>query len=299
MSLPLFTGCAAAMITPFQNNGSIDSPALTRLIDMQICAGMDAIVLLGTTGEASTLTMKEREQVITLGIQQAGNTMPVIVGTGSNDTKRAIEYARQAKELGAHAQLCVTPYYNKATQLGLIKHFTAIAESSNLPMILYNVPSRTGMSISTDTLKTLSAHPGIIGIKEASGDLSFTADILQKTGGTLPIYSGNDDIIFPMMEQGAIGAISVVANMLPLQTRSITTACLNGCFVQAKAAQEALLPLIRLLFSQVNPIPIKAALADMGLIEDELRLPLTAMEEPHRSALLALMRQMHLCCKQA
>lgn len=294
MSVPLFTGCAAAMVTPFKKDHSVDSSALSRLIDLQLSAGMDALVLLGTTGEASTLSLQEREQIITLGVQQIGARMPVIVGTGSNDTRRAIEYAKQAKALGAQAQLCVTPYYNKATQRGLIKHFTSIADSSELPLILYNVPSRTGMTLSADTARTLCAHPGIIGIKEASGNLSLTADILQKTGGTLPVYSGNDDIILPMMAQGAVGAISVIANMLPAQTRAITSACLRGCYDQAKSAQEALLPLIRLLFSQVNPIPIKAALSAMGLIEDELRLPLTPMEEPYRSKLTDYLSAMGL-----
>lgn len=294
MPAPLFSGCAAAMITPFRKNGSIDTDALTRLIDMQIKAEMDAIVLLGTTGEASTLSMHEREQVITTGVLAAGKLMPVIVGTGSNDTRKAIEYARQAKSLGAAGQLSVTPYYNKSTQRGLIKHFIAIAENSDLPLMVYNVPSRTGMTISAETLKTLSAHPGIIGIKEASGDLSLTADIIHKTAGALPIYCGNDDIILPMMAQGAVGAISVIANMLPQQTRSITHACLSGCYDQAKSAQEALHPLIRMLFSQVNPIPIKAALSAMGLIEDELRLPLTPMEEPYRSKLTDYLSAMGL-----
>lgn len=294
MSVPLFTGCAAAMITPFHKDGSLDMQALVRLIDMQKLAGMDALVLLGTTGEASTLTMQEREVVISLGVERAGKSMPVIVGTGANDTRRAIEYARQAKALGANGQLCVTPYYNKSTQRGLIHHFTAIADSCDLPMILYNVPARTGMSISADTARTLCSHPGIVGIKEASGDLSQTADILYHTGGALPVYSGNDDVILPMMAQGAAGAISVIANMLPAQTRAITSACLKGCFDQAKAAQNVLLPLIRLLFSQVNPIPVKAALASMGLIEDALRLPLTPLEEPFRSKLLACMRSMKL-----
>ena len=294
MPAPLFTGCAAAMITPFRKDGFIDTDALARLIDMQINAGMDAIVLLGTTGEASTLTMQEREQIISLGVQKAQNTIPILIGTGSNDTRRAIEYAKQAKALGADGQLSVTPYYNKTTQYGLIRHFSAIADSVDLPLLLYNVPSRTGMRLEANTIKTLCEHPGIVGIKEASGDLSLSADILQKTDGAFPVYCGNDDVILPMMAQGASGAISVVANILPIQTRTITSASLSGCYDQARAAQQALLPLIRLLFSQVNPIPIKAALAAMGLIEDELRLPLTPMEEPHRTALLSLMRGMQL-----
>lgn len=294
MPSPLFTGCAAALVTPFCKDGTLDTKALLRLIVMQKNAGMDAIVLLGTTGEASTLSMQERERVISLGVEAIDDSMPVIVGTGSNDTHRAIEYARQAKALGADGQLCVTPYYNKSTQQGLIRHFATIAECCDLPMILYNVPSRTGMTLTPETAKTLTAHPRIVGLKEASGDVSLSARIMEATAGSLPIYAGNDDLILPLMAQGAQGAISVIANMLPVQTKAITQSCLSGCFSQAQDAQNTLLPLIHALFSQVNPIPIKAALYEMGLIEDALRLPLTPMEEPFRSKLISLMKEMHL-----
>lgn len=294
MPTPLFTGCAAALVTPFCKDGTLDEPALIHLIHRQRDAGMDALVLLGTTGEPSTLNMHERERIISLGLLHAGAHMPVIVGTGANDTRRAIEYARQAKTLGAAGQLCVTPYYNKATQDGLIRHYSSILDACALPMILYNVPSRTGMSITPDTLFALSTHPAIIGLKEASGNLSLSAEMLEATGHQLPLYAGNDDIILPLMAQGAVGAISVIANLLPEQTRAITHACLSGCYDEARSAQAALQPLIRALFTQVNPIPIKAALAAAGLIRENLRLPLTPLEEPHRKQLLSLMQQMSL-----
>lgn len=294
MTTPLFTGCAAALVTPFHQNGALDESALLRLLDMQLEANMDAIVLLGTTGEPSTLSFSERERILTLSMRHISGRFPVIVGTGSNNTQTAIQYARQAADLGADGQLTVTPYYNKATQDGLVKHYEAILESSPLPMILYNVPSRTGMGITPATLRRLTEHPLIAGLKEASGSLPLFSEFQEEAGEDFAIYSGNDDLILPLMAQGAIGAISVVANLLPLQTHAITTACLNGCPVEARCAQNTLLPLIRALFSQVNPIPIKAALSAMGLIEDSLRLPLSPMEEPHRSQLISVMKALHL-----
>lgn len=289
---PLFTGCATALVTPFLPGGALDEAALRRLIAMQADGGVDALVLLGTTGEPCALTMAEREKVITIGLEEAG--MPVIVGTGSNDTRKAIEYARQARALGAAGQLTVTPYYNKATQTGLLRHYGAILDSCDLPMILYNVPGRTGMGISAGTAEKLSAHPHVAGIKEASGDLALAGEILARTEGRLPLYCGNDDLILPLMAMGACGAISVCANVVPAQTRAITHACLSGCFEQARSAQQALTPLMRALFSQVNPIPVKAALAMMGVIREELRLPLTPMDEPHRGRLHDTLREMAL-----
>ena len=282
---PLFTGCATALVTPFLPNGSLDEEALRRLILLQLDAGIDALVLLGTTGEPCTLSMDERERVIAIGLETAGERVPVIIGTGSNDTRRAIEYARQARKLGAQGQLSVTPYYNKTTQNGLIRHYSAILDSCDLPMILYNVPSRTGMSMNPDTLAQLAVHPNVAGLKEASGDLSLATDFIQRTHGELPLYCGNDDLIVPLMALGVAGAISVCSNILPLQTRLITFACRNGCFDEASDAQQALLPLMRALFAQVNPIPVKAALAMMGLIHDVVRLPLVPMDEPYRSRL--------------
>lgn len=290
----LFSGCATALVTPFLPDGALDEDALRHLIRMQINAGIDALVLLGTTGEPSTLSMQERERVIAIGMETANGRLPIIVGTGSNDTRKAMEYARQAKRLGAQGQLCVTPYYNKTTQSGLLRHYNAILSVCDLPMIVYNVPSRTGMSILPDTIKALALHPMIAGIKEASGDPALAADMIRLTEGRLPVYCGNDDLIVSLMAFGAKGAVSVCSNVVPAQTKTITHACLSGCFDEARDAQQVLLPLIQALFAQVSPIPVKAALSMMRLIHDELRLPLTSLDEPYRSRLEDLLRQMHL-----
>lgn len=297
-SSPLFTGCATALVTPFLPDGSLDEEALRRLISLQLDAGIDALVLLGTTGEPCTLSMDERERVIAVGLEAVGGRVPVLVGTGSNDTRRAMAYARQARKLGTQGQLSVTPYYNKTTQNGLVRHYSAILDSCDLPMILYNVPSRTGMSMSPDTLAQLAVHPNVAGLKEASGDLSLAADFIQWTHGELPLYCGNDDLIVPLMALGAVGAISVCSNILPMQTRLITFACGNGCFDEAANAQLALLPLMRALFSQVSPIPVKAALAMMGLIHDVVRLPLVPMDEPQRSRLQHLLTESGLIAQE-
>lgn len=291
---PLFSGCAAALVTPFLPDGTLDEPALRRLIRMQTAADMDALVLLGTTGEPCSLSMQERERIIRIGIEETAGIMPVIVGTGSNRTQTAIAYARQAYELGAQGQLCVTPYYNKTSQQGLLHHYEAILESCSLPMILYSVPSRTGMRIEPETASQLAALPGVCGLKEAGTDMAMTEDIILATGGKLPIYCGNDDMTVPLMALGAVGAISVCANIVPAQTRAVTHAMLAGCLSEARSAQFTLLPLIRALFAQVSPIPAKAALHMMGLIFDELRLPLTPLAEQHRAKLMTLLGSMNL-----
>ena len=291
---PIFTGCATALVTPMRADGSLDETALRRLLDMQLKAQMDAIVILGTTGEPCTLTMDERERVIAVTVELCKGKMPVIVGTGSNDTRKAALFARQADALGADAQLCVTPYYNKATQDGLLRHYGAILDACSLPVILYNVPSRTGLNLCADTAAQLAVHPGIAGLKDASGDMALTETLLRQTGGSLPVYSGNDDLTLQLMAMGAVGSISVVANVVPELTRAVTNACLLGDFETAREAQKRLMPLIRALFSQVSPIPVKAAMSMLGLCEDVLRLPLTPMEEPHRAKLGEVMRQMAL-----
>ena len=291
---PLFTGCATALVTPFLPNNTIDIASLRQLIACQLHAGIDALVILGTTGEPCTLTMSEREQIISVALEAAQNQIPVIVGTGANDTSKAVEYARQAKRLGAQGQLCVTPYYNKTTQAGLLRHFSSILECCDLPMILYNVPSRTGMSIAADTAALLTRHHCIAGIKEASGDPAYAMSLVEQTNGRMPVYCGNDDLILPWMAMGAQGAISVCSNIVPARTKKLTDACLTECLAEARSMQTALMPLIRALFTQVNPIPVKAALAMMGLIHEQLRLPLTQLEEPHRSRLRALLRSMQL-----
>ena len=294
VSSPLFSGCAAALVTPFLPDGTLDEAALCNLIHMQLDAGADALVLLGTTGEASTLSMEERARVIRLGIDTVAGRIPVIIGTGSNNTQLAMAFARQAMSLKADAQLSVTPYYNKATQNGAILHYLSILESAPLPMILYHVPGRTGMHLSTETVLKLSRHPLIAGIKEASGDLSYAADLIEKTEGRFPLYCGNDDVIVPYMSLGAVGAISVASNLLPEKLKVLTHACLSGDFECARALQLSLLPLMRALFTQVNPIPVKAALSMMQLAGETLRLPLTPMEEPYRTRLLCLLKKENL-----
>ena len=291
MNMPLFTGCATALVTPFLPNGQLDEPALRRLLFMQLEAKIDALVLLGTTGEPCTLSMDERQHVIEIGLECVGDAIPIIVGTGSNDTRRAIEYARQAQRLGAAGQLSVTPYYNKTTQSGLIRHYHAILDACPLPMILYNVPGRTGMGLSADTAAALSRHPSVVGLKEASGNSTLTGEILEKTRGELPIYCGNDDQILPMMAQGSCGAISVVSNILPDKTRALTRACLERRMDDAQALQLELMPLIRALFLQVSPIPVKAALSMMDVVHDELRLPLTPMEPANKAKMVAVLQE--------
>jgi len=293
-NVSLFSGCATALVTPFLPGGALDEHALRRMILMQLEAGVDALVLLGTTGEPCTISMQERERIISIGIESVQGKLPVIIGTGSNDTRRAIEYARQAKRLGAQGQLSVTPYYNKTTQTGLLRHYNAILSACELPMIVYNVPSRTGMSITADTAATLALHPLIAGIKEASGDPALTSAIICQTGGNLSVYCGNDDLIVPLMALGAKGAISVCSNVAPARTRAVTEACLTGKFDEARNAQQLLLPLMNALSAQVNPIPVKCALSLMGLIHDELRLPLTPLDEPHRSKLEAVLKSMNM-----
>jgi len=291
---PLFSGCATALVTPFLPDGTVDQHALIQLIQIQMNAGIDALVLLGTTGEPCTLSMKERELVIATGMETVRGRIPLIVGTGTNDTRRAIEYAKQAKDFGVQGQLCVTPYYNKTTQAGLIRHYNAILSACDLPMILYHVPSRTGMNLAAETIIELALHPLILGVKDASGNLSLSATIIEQTNGQLPIYCGNHDLIVPMMALGAKGAISVCSNVIPSQTLDMIKACLCGRFDDAAELQRAWLPFINALFSQVNPIPVKAALSMVGLIHEELRLPLVPLDEPHRSRLKNLLQKHQL-----
>ena len=280
----MFEGVATAIVTPF-NQGTIDFPVMNRLLDLQLAAGVDAIVVCGTTGEASTMTDNEKLALIAHTVQYCAGRCKVIAGTGTNDTAHSLQLSRVAASMGADAVLMVTPYYNKTTQSGLIRHYHAILDACPLPMILYNVPGRTGMGLSADTAAALSRHPSVVGLKEASGNSTLTGEILEKTRGELPIYCGNDDQILPMIAQGSCGAISVVSNILPDKTRALTRACLERRMDDAQALQLELMPLIRALFLQVSPIPVKAALAMMGLIHDELRLPLTQMDEPYRSRL--------------
>ncbi len=290
MKATIFKGAATAIITPLCESG-IDFEKFGQLIDWQIDEGIDAIVVCGTTGEASTLTDDEHRDAIRFAVERVAGRVPVIAGTGSNDTAYAIELTRHACELGVDGILAVTPYYNKATQKGLIASFRAIADASTKPVILYNVPSRTGCNILPATAAVLAEHPNIVAIKEASGNISQIAELAALTRGRLDIYSGNDDQIVPIMALGGIGVISVLSNPMPHATAELCRKCLQGDFAGAAEMQLELLPLINALFCEVNPIPAKAAMAAMGYCENRVRLPLTVMEPEHEAKLLALMRE--------
>ena len=287
---PIFRGAATALITPLNAQG-IDYAKLGRLIDWQIDAGIDALVICGTTGESSTLTDKEHREAISFAVERTAGRVPVIAGTGSNDTAYAIDLTRFACEAGADACLVVTPYYNKATQKGLVAMYNAIADASTKPLILYNVPSRTGTAIQPATYVELAKHPNIAAIKEANGNISAIVETMALVGDQLDLYSGNDDEIVPILSMGGKGVISVLSNLLPAETSRLCHKFFEGDVAGAVQMQCAYLKLIRALFSEVNPIPVKAAMAALGFCEDYLRLPLTPMEDSHRQVLLDEMRR--------
>ena len=289
----IFEGAATAIITPF-SGGTVDYDSFGRIIEDQISGGIDAIVVAGTTGEAATLTHEEHCECIKYVVEKVEGRVPVIAGTGSNDTAYGIELSQYACEVGADALLLVTPYYNKATPKGLIKNFLETADKTNKPIILYNVPSRTGCNISLPVYKELAKHERIVAVKEASGNISTIAELIDECGDSFDIYSGNDDQIVPVMSVGGKGVISVLSNLLPGETSEMCHAFMRGETQKSLKMQLQYLPLINALFSEVNPIPVKAAMAAMGYCEDYLRLPLTPMEDEHRAALLACMRAENL-----
>lgn len=286
---PIFRGAATALITPLNENG-IDFEAFGRLIDWQIAEGINALVIVGTTGEGSTLSDEEHRAAISFAVERANGCVPIIAGTGSNDTAYAVELTRFSCQVGADAMLVVTPYYNKATQNGLIKMFETIADASTKPLILYNVPSRTGVNIEPSTYAALADHPMIGGIKEANSNISKIVETAALVGDKLDIYSGNDDQIVPILAMGGSGIISVLSNVMPARTVEICTRFWNGDVAGSAALQCELMPLIKALFSEVNPIPVKAAMAAMGFCENYVRLPLTPMESAHEAVLLDIMR---------
>ena len=293
MKKTIFTGAATALITPMTADG-VDYENLRRLIEFQIAGGIDAIVSCGTTGESSTLTDEEHRAVVKFTVDTVAGRVPVIAGTGSNDTDYAVDLTRWCCENGADATLVVTPYYNKATQKGLIKMFETIADAGNKPMILYNVPSRTGVNIEPETYAALADHPQIAAIKEASGDFSRLARTMSLVGDKLDVYSGNDDQIVPILSLGGKGVISVLSNLMPQATHDMCAKFMSGDVAGSRKLQLELYPLVQALFCEVNPIPVKAAMAAMGYCEDYLRLPLTSMEDAHKERLLALMKEQNL-----
>ncbi len=285
----IFQGAATALITPTNENG-VDYAAFKKLIEWQIDEGIDALVICGTTGENSTLSDAEHRQVLKFAMETAAGRVPMIAGTGSNDTSYAIDMTKYACSLGYDALLVVTPYYNKTTQKGLVAMFNAIADASTKPIILYNVPSRTGVSIEPATYVKLAEHPMIWAIKEANGNLSKIVETAALVGDKLDIYSGNDDQIVPIMACGGQGVISVLSNVAPKETSEMCHKMLSGDVAGAMQMQKEYLGLINALFCEVNPIPVKAAMAAMGFCENFLRLPLVTMEDAHREVLLEKMR---------
>lgn len=271
--MSLFKGSGVAIVTPFKD-GRVDYDALKRLIEWHIESGTDAIISCGTTGEASTLTAVEKLSVIEFTVKEVAGRIPVIAGAGSNDTSHSMYLSKEIQYSGADGLLVVTPYYNKATQRGLIEHYNMIADYTDLPIILYSVKSRTGVNIEPETVKELSKHQNIVGIKEASGDISQIARIAALTGKDFDLYSGNDDQTIPIMALGGIGCISTVANIIPTDYHQMTADFLRGRYKAAAKMQLKMVPLIRAIFGEVNPIPVKAALNMMGYIEKEYRLPM-------------------------
>ena len=284
--MSIFKGAAVAIITPFQENGEINYPKLAEILDDQIANHTDAIVICGTTGESSTLTHEEHLEAIRFTIEHVAGRVPVIAGTGSNCTETAIYLSTEAEKYGADALLIVTPYYNKATQKGLNAHYTAIAESVNLPIIMYNVPSRTGCNILPETAAHLVKNvKNIVGIKEASGNISQVAKLMRLTDGQIELYSGNDDQVVPILSLGGLGVISVLSNVAPRQTHDMVMKFLEGDVAGSREIQLKALPLVDALFCEVNPIPVKAAMNMLGWEAGPLRMPLTEMEPEHKEKL--------------
>lgn len=287
----IFKGMATALVTPMTADG-VDYEALGRLIDFQLENGINALVSVGTTGESATLSPQERKDVISFTIDRVAGRVPVIAGTGTNNTAHAIDFSVSADKAGADALLVVTPYYNKATQKGLIAHFTAIADKVNKPIILYNVPSRTGCNLLPATVAELAKHPNIAAIKEASGNMSQVVDLIARCGEDITVYSGEDGLTVPILSMGGMGTISVLSNVVPKEAVAMTDAFFAGRIQEAAQWQCKLLPLVDCLFSEVNPIPAKAALSAMGFGEEHLRLPLTPMEPENREKLFAQLRKL-------
>ena len=289
--MAIFEGAGVALITPMNEDGSVNYIKLEEILEEQIAGGTDCIIACGTTGEASTLTVEEHLDVIKRTIEIVNKRIPVIAGTGSNSTETAVEFSREAQEYGADGVLVVSPYYNKATQKGLIQHFSAIANAIDIPVVLYNIPGRTGVNIEPETIAYLVNNvPNIVGVKEASGNFSNAIKTLRLCP-EIDMYSGNDDQVVPLMSIGAKGVISVLSNVAPRQTHDMCQAALDGDFVKARKMQIEALDVVENLFTEVNPIPVKAAMNLQGKNVGPLRLPLTQMEKAHEDALAKAMKE--------
>lgn len=289
MNQPFFTGACTALVTPFLGN-RINYPMLEQLLKRQIDAGIEAVVIAGTTGESATLTDEEKLELFRKAKKYAGDSCKIIAGTGSNSTEHTVELSKAAEDTGVDGLLLVSPYYNKATSVGLFSHYMAVAHAVSLPIILYNVPSRTGMDIPISVYKRLSKLPNIVGIKEASTDITKITKIIRECGNDLALWSGNDDLITPVMSLGGCGVISVLSNVLPVETQTLAKAALAGDFDTAAALQLELQPLIELLFCEVNPIPVKEAMKIIGFDCGNCRLPLTSLSHDNKLKLEQLLK---------
>ncbi len=294
MKNTIFTGAGVAIVTPMNDDGSINYEGLGKLIDFNIDNGTDAIIVCGTTGESSTMTDEEHKECIRYAVERTAKRVPVIAGTGSNDTAYAVALSKEAEELGADAVLVVTPYYNKTSQAGLIAHFTAIADSINIPMILYNIPGRTNLNIAIDTFVELAKHPNIVAVKEAGGNINYFAKIIEACGDSLDVYSGDDGMTVPVMSIGGKGVISVLSNIMPKETHNLCQLCFDNDFAAAGKEQIRLLDLMNSLFIDVNPIPVKEALNIMGMQAGPCRMPLVPMSDKARETLKASMKKINL-----
>jgi 4-hydroxy-tetrahydrodipicolinate synthase len=285
-----FSGSMTALVTPFRDEGSIDTDALERLVEFQIAGGTSALVPCGSTGESATLSHAEHTEVVHLVVRMAKGRVPVIAGTGSNSTTEATALTRAAKEAGADAALLISPYYNKPTQEGIYQHYRRIAEAARFPLIVYNIPGRTGSKIEATTIARLAELDDIIGLKEATGSLDEVQQVLSLCGDRLQVYSGDDSLTLPIMAVGGAGVISVVGNILPKESAAVTAAVLRGDLAEARQLHFRLLPVMKALFLETNPIPVKAALSMMGYCRDVLRLPLVPMTEKPRAQLRAALQ---------
>ncbi len=294
MKKTVFTGAGIAIVTPMNADGSINYEQFGKNIDFQVENGTDCILVCGTTGEASTMTDEEHIECIRFAVERVNHRIPVMAGTGSNDTNYAIKLSQEAEKLGADCVLVVTPYYNKTSQKGLIAHFTAIADSINIPVFLYNIPPRTNINISIDTFVELSKHPNIVGVKEAGGSVGYAAKIIEACGDNLDVYSGDDGLTVPMMSVGAKGVISVLSNIMPKETHELCQLCLDNNFAEAGKLQIKYLEMIDNLFCDVNPIPIKEAMNIMGMNAGTLRLPLIETDDSKKKIIADSMRKLGL-----
>lgn len=292
----LFTGACVALATPFQENGAVDFDALSHMLEFQIENGTDAILVCGTTGEPSTMTREEQKSIIDFSVKQMAGRVPVIASTGGNNTAEVIAKSQDAQALGVDGLLIVTPYYNKTTQAGLIAHYTAVADAVDLPIIVYNVPGRTGLNMTPQTLSVLSHHKNIAGMKEASGNMAQVSEMIRLCEDRLDVYSGEDGLVLPLMALGGKGVISVVSNIAPRDMHDLADAMLRGDLQTARTLQFKVSPLAEKLFCEVNPIPVKAALSAIGQCKDVLRLPLVPMGDANRALLLQAMRDYGFSC---